>query len=686
MACKPAPLLFNGLLVPKIFTRPLRYYIKSGRESIKYFRGLLYFVAFFQHSIPAAGIPNLPKDPVYTQYYSHKNFSHHASQHGRLTKTGDNGIHGGINYNSDEGNSMFDALHRLAYRNFWVYLLPFLVFLWGARKYELSRIRLRNRYEIASVETQKLRELDEAKTRLFTGISREIRTPLTLIKGRLEQLIDEIDDQGTRKNLSSVYENSFRLLHLSNQLFDLSLIKNENYQIEVVKGNVINLIKGIAMLYSPLAEKKKIILKAEEHPHVKNPNFSNNFYYDPGIIEKVMINLLSHIIKGMAAGGRISIKIGRNRDNTKEEFLEIIIVSSSNDLTIIKDHFAPEDRELNNSIDGSWVELALIKELVTIHKGGIHVNIEKDAGTIIKIHFFSIEGNTPMLGSAPGKQLPSSVYYEMQYSPSPYYGKAAFVPEYPAVDHIIPSVLLFEYYAEVGEYITEILQKDYRVIKESETETGWQKAVDLMPDLIIIEAEKPENGCYRLIENLKNNDKTSHIPVILLIAIADENDKIRLLNTGVDGFMIKPFSAKELIARVGNLISGRRKLREKFTRGSLIQPGETVVNSRDSADMKRLLEVVEKNIGNHGFSVRDLGREVGMSKSQVHRKLKALVKMSGTRYIRTIRMNKAMELLKKDAGTISEIAYMVGYDDPGYFARSFRNVFGKSPSDMIRKK
>ncbi len=638
------------------------------------------------HVVAVPGTPVIiGVDHYFYRYQINERVAHDISTSFIYKKAGNNRIPD----ESQTGQVINKRFRWLNYRNFWIYLLPFTVIFWGIRKYELSRIRLRNRFKIADIETQKLRETDQIKTRLFSGISREIRTPLTLIKGGLEQLIGETDDPKIKRTLNSIYGNTARLLQLDNQLFDLSLIQSKDYNIETGMGDVVKLVKGIAMFYKPVTDKKNILLSVEETPEVNNPDFRKKFYYDPGIFEKVLINLLSNVIEFTHEGGRIAIKICRNSDNRQGDFLEIIIMNTGtgipeDKLSYIYDH--NNKSEIQDNIDGFELTFTLVKELVRIHKGRIRLKSLQNAGTVISLTFPAGEKYSSNDGSNSGKQLPSSDYYDISYSHNPYYGNATFFPDHPAVDHIKPWVLVVEQYAEVREYISEILQKDYRVIHSSNTDEGLEKANDFIPDLIIIEVKRPETESYKLGENLKNSEKTSHIPVILLIATADEQDKIKALSTGVDGFMIKPFSSKELKARVDNLIKSRRILREKFTRGSIINPGEIMVSSRDTVLMNRLLEVVEMNIENHEFSVKDLGKEVGMSKSQIHRKLKALVNMSATQFIRSIRMHKAMELLKMDAGTIAEIAYMVGYDDPGYFTRSFRNFFGKLPSEVIRKK
>jgi AraC-like DNA-binding protein len=190
---------------------------------------------------------------------------------------------------------------------------------------------------------------------------------------------------------------------------------------------------------------------------------------------------------------------------------------------------------------------------------------------------------------------------------------------------------------------------------------------------------------YELCNLIKSSDKTSHIPVILLTARVSDADRITGLEMGADDYIAKPFNINELRIRINNLIEIRRTLREKFKSNSIIKPEEISVTPRDAVFIEKLLKIVKENIGNHTFSVEDLGMESGMSQSQIHRKLKATINISAIQFIRSVRMHKAMELLTKDAANIAEIAYLVGYDDPGYFTKTFRVFFGKLPSEINKK-
>ena len=210
-------------------------------------------------------------------------------------------------------------------------------------------------------------------------------------------------------------------------------------------------------------------------------------------------------------------------------------------------------------------------------------------------------------------------------------------------------------------------------------------AQESIPDLIISDIMMPGIDGLKLCEQLKNSEKTSHVPIVLLTARADMTDRIAGLKWGADDYLTKPFNAEELRTRVGNLIDNRNALRKKFSSNSIIKPSEISVSSQDASFIETLLGLVEKNMENIQYSVEAFAKDAGLSQSQLHRKLKAIINMSAIQFITSVRMHRAMELLNKNVGNISEIAYMVGFDDPGYFSKTFRKFFDKLPSEVTRK-
>jgi DNA-binding response OmpR family regulator len=249
----------------------------------------------------------------------------------------------------------------------------------------------------------------------------------------------------------------------------------------------------------------------------------------------------------------------------------------------------------------------------------------------------------------------------------------------------VSSILIVEDNRDVTRYISGFLQKDYRIISAEEGQAGWQKTLKNYPDLIISDVMMPVMDGFALCKKVKSDQRTSHIPVILLTAKADMESKIDGLEFGADAYVTKPFEARELQVRVKNLIMQRKKLRETFSRMIDVEPNEIAASSLDEQFIKHLLAVFEEHVAESDFSTEDFAREVGMSRMNLHRKLQALTNQSTHAFLRSMRLKRAAQLLQKSAGTVTEIAYAVGFNNLSHFTKIFRQQFGQPPSDFANK-
>ena len=238
---------------------------------------------------------------------------------------------------------------------------------------------------------------------------------------------------------------------------------------------------------------------------------------------------------------------------------------------------------------------------------------------------------------------------------------------------------------DVTTYIKSFLEKEYRIITAENGQVGWKKTIEKYPNLIISDVMMPEMDGFELCRKIKSDIRTSHIPVILLTAKADMASKLEGLEFGADDYISKPFEARELQVRAKNLIEQRNTLREKFTHMIDINPVEIATTSTDEKFVKRLLDVFENHVTESDFSTEDFAREIGMSRSNLHRKLQALTKQSTHEFLRTLRLKRAAQLLKKSTGSVTEVAYAVGFNNPSYFSKMFRRQFGQTPSEFINK-
>ena len=244
-------------------------------------------------------------------------------------------------------------------------------------------------------------------------------------------------------------------------------------------------------------------------------------------------------------------------------------------------------------------------------------------------------------------------------------------------------ILVVEDHVDFRHFIRSHLEPAYKVIEAANGAEGWENAVTTVPDLIISDVMMPKMNGYELCAKLKADERTSHIPVILLTAKAGTEDKVAGLQTGADDYLSKPFDAKELHARLKNLIESRRALRERFQHAVVLKPSELAVTSADEVFLKKVLAVVEKHLAEEDFEVETLADEAAMSRAQLNRKLRALTGKSVMEFVQSIRLQRAAELLQKKAGTIAEVAFLVGFGDPSYFTKSFRKQFGKTPSEFM---
>jgi DNA-binding response OmpR family regulator/nitrogen-specific signal transduction histidine kinase len=533
---------------------------------------------------------------------------------------------------------------------------------------------------IAAIETAKLKEIDQLKSQFFANISHEFRTPLTLIKGPLEQLIDSENDLQKKVSLQLILSNASRLLQLINQLLDLSRLESDNYYVRAQRGDIPDFVKGVVFSFSSLAKQKSISLKIDVDPELEQSQLQANFYYDPDILEKIFNNILSNSFKFTPDHGEVIVRISKTDINNKE-WLEFTITDTGigiprDKLRFIFDRFYQVDSSSGKEFGGSGIGLAYVKELIRIHKAEIHAESIQGKGTTFRLRFPAGKDHfdKSQIVEPVNDQIVEPDTNETDTLVDLFTARPA--------SHVKNTVLIVEDHAEVRRYISEVLRGEYMVAESSNAPDGIKIATEMMPDLIICDVMMPGMDGFEFCNLIKASDKTSHVPVILLTARSADTDRITGLDGGADDYLTKPFNARELQARVRNLIGSRSLLREKFTTNSIIRPDEISVSPRDALFVEKLLRVVEINIDNTAFSVEDLAREARMSHSQIHRKLKATVNMTANHFIRSARMHRAMELLKKDAGNISEIAFMVGYDDPGYFTRSFRNFFGKLPSEI----
>lgn len=539
------------------------------------------------------------------------------------------------------------------------------------------------------IQAQKLKEMDLVKSNFFANISHEFRTPLSLILGPLKAKYNDLGRQMDPSEIKMMIRNGEKLLKLVNQLLDLSRLEAGNMVLEVRKTDLVKYIKVIADSFNTIAELSSIKFSTSF------PNENLMGYLDPGRIEQILYNLLSNAFKFTPSGGEVSLilefdTINKNTVSTMRfSVVDTGIGIKSENIEKLFDRFYQVDPSDTREHEGSGIGLALTKELVELHGGKIMASNRGASGSRFDV-------SIPI---SKDKYLPSLIKKDEFVVDEEEISKKAselielddFEDEVVKPEDIefeslknATMILLVEDNADVRSFIRNNLGMDFMYKEAANGLDGLAIALETIPDLIITDLMMPKMNGIELSEKIKSDERTSHIPLIMLTAKSDVESKIEGFEKGADHYITKPFDISELQARVANLIEQRNKLREKYSREIKLQPRDIIIKSRDEEFLIRAIETIEKNMSDSEFAVEAFQKEMWMSRMQLHRKLKALTEKSTSEFIRSIKMKRASQLLQSQMGSIAEVAYEVGFHDPSYFTKCFRLEFGVSPSEYYK--
>jgi signal transduction histidine kinase/DNA-binding response OmpR family regulator len=544
--------------------------------------------------------------------------------------------------------------------------------------------------EQLSRQTRQLQELDGAKSRFFANISHEFRTPLTIILNSLQDKLSflrqhqeqsEVEVSSTELGLMS--RNASRLLGLINQLLDISKIESGKMNLELQNGNLQQLLQVSFASFASMATHRQI------HFELEVPGEPLLYRYDEDKLEKILYNLLSNAFKFTPNGGNILLKAEVTSSLPNTSKVRISVQDNGpgiapGELENIFDRFY-QGKQYYTDAQGTGIGLALSKELAELHGGRIWAESQPGKGAlfVVELSLLPSTGETLHAGTSTPDEYTLASQFAEATLPSGQLLSAS--PVSAESQEELPLVLIAEDNEDLRTYIRRHLANHYRI---KECENGVEAlaiAQELIPDLIISDWMMPRMDGLELCGHLKNDTRTSHIPVILLTALATHDAKMRGLQQGADDYLTKPFSTEELDRRISNLIENRRKLREHFSREIRLEPTRQVVASVDEKFLQRVMQVVEERMGDADFSVDELSREVGLSRVHLHRKMKALTGESASDFIRMMRLKRAAQLLDSRAGNIAEVAYQVGFNTLSYFSKCFKEQYGLLPNEYIRK-
>lgn len=525
-------------------------------------------------------------------------------------------------------------------------------------------------YRIKQKANARLTALDELKSRFFTNISHEFRTPLTLISGPVEERLKNGHlHPGDRIEFEMIKRNSDLLVSLVDQLLDLSKIESGSMQLQAAPGDITNLLRVIASSFGYQAEKKQIAY------HVEIPDAQEEAWFDVDAVQKIISNLLSNALKYTPENGvvtfRAALVYGR---------LEMIFENSgagipARELGKVFDRFY----QLDGTQYGSGIGLALVKELTELLHG--RVRVESAAG---KTTFTVV---LPLRKEAYAKDelapaAKEAVAVKEELSPT--------TPPTEAIEEVMgdekPLILIIDDNEDVRKFVRSVLEQNYSLIEAAEGASGIALATAQIPDFIISDVMMPGIDGMEVCRRLKTNERTSHIPVILLTAKAGDEHALAGLETGADDYMTKPFNSDMLKVRIRKLIDLRKKLHTRYSQEVVLKPKEISLTPTDVKFLEKVQQVIDLKLPDSAFTAEVFSREMGMSRMHLHRKLKGLTGLSANAFIRAERLKLAANMLRTSGVNVSEIGYAVGFSDPSYFAKCFKEFHQCTPTEFADRR
>jgi signal transduction histidine kinase/DNA-binding response OmpR family regulator/ligand-binding sensor domain-containing protein len=574
------------------------------------------------------------------------------------------------------------------WRTWWAYAVYILVIILIIRayfKFSINRAKLKSQLFVEQNEAKRAKELDTLKTQLYTNITHEFRTPLTVILGMAHQVASKPDEH-LKSGTEMIIRNGENLLNLVNEMLDLSKLESGKMSLQLVQGDVINFLRYIVESFHSLAESQNKQL------HFLSEIDSLHIAYDPEKMRQIIANLLSNALKFTPEKGNIYLSVNESMPTGIEDQSSLVIKVKDtgigipeNQMQYIFDRFHQLDNSHTRKTEGTGIGLALTRELVKLMEGEIFVKspptgANKGSEFTVILPFKRLAVETEIT-------YPDGRIVLQQKTNGVTENKNEIINE--NTDNGKPLILLVEDNADVVAYTASCLP-DYRLAVGKDGMEGLEIAVDMIPDLIITDVMMPFMDGFELCQKLRKDERTSHIPIIMLTAKADRASKMEGLERGADVYLEKPFNREELLLRIKKLLELRKQLQQYYLKkaGLSDKPVAIPATADDKIEdvfVKKVREAVEAHLSDFNFTVEQLCKYVFMSHSQLHRKLDALTGCSPNKFIRIIRLNKAKELLKDPLNSISDIALDCGYNDPGYFSRVFKQENTITPQEWRSK-
>lgn len=559
-----------------------------------------------------------------------------------------------------------------------------LFFLIGIR---MERIKMKNQLIIERSAREREHELSESKTQFFTNISHEFRTPLSLISMPLENLnAMEGLPLAVKERINTIRRSSDKMMRLVNELMDFNKLESTKLKLHVQEGELVKFISEIATIFNDLATKKNIHFGI----HSMIPFLEGWFDHDK--LEKILVNILSNAFKFTSNNGQINIIINSNNcvnfeGHSNVRCLEIKVIDngvgiSEKELPFIFDKFYQSKSSTTVSNPGTGIGLSLTKGLVELHQGSIKVESISNKETQF-IVFIPIDRKVFFnddlyeISDCVDKPVVSSNLENDDNCTNDWEVEG---------DEVKPQILVVEDNDELRKYISLELKKKFKILMASNGQQGLDIALKKNPDLIISDIIMPVKTGIELCNEIKSNLETSHIPIILLTAKTTVNDQVEGIETGADAYITKPFSIRFLIAQVDQIIESRQKLYSQFSQDVYLLPNKVTHNKIDEVFLQKAIDYIMDNIQDSQLGVNSLANLFNLSRMQVYRKIKALTGKSVVSFIRMVRIKQSLKFMDTQKYTLSEIAFLIGFNSASYFTKCFKDQYGKAPSEYLDQK
>ncbi|MBT8255214.1 MAG: response regulator, partial [Bacteroidia bacterium] len=537
-------------------------------------------------------------------------------------------------------------------------LLALLLFYFGYR-YLKWRWKVKLQLEMEHEETERLRKLDELKSKLYTNISHEFRTPLTLISAPVQQLMESSGlKENDRRSLKVIEGSSKRMLRLVNQLLDLSKLERGSVQLQVGRHALKPQLLQLVEAFNLKAEQKGVLLNCQVDDF-------NDPYYDKDVVEKIVSNLLSNAIKYAPDDSTVEFSA-----EAKDGLLLLKTVNenytlSESDIGRIFERFYQADKNSK----GVGIGLALIKELALLSNGAVRAKKESPNSISFQVEI----------------PIRRSYYNENSIvTPAEIIEFETFTSEENLETDEAIQLLVVEDNEEIRAYIASLFIDNFEVTQAADGLEGLEAALKVIPDLVISDIMMPNKDGIELCNELKSDQRTSHIPVVLLTAKSGGSNVLKGLKNKADDYIVKPFNAEVLRQKVINLINTRKQLRDRYSKNTFLQPKDIAFTPVDESFLETVQQIMNGHMTDPDFNAEKFAAGLAMSRMQLHRKIKALTSLSTTEFIRSQRLKAATKLLAESGLTINEVAYSVGFNTPSYFIKCFKETYGKTPSEYVK--